>query len=69
MSEQHGPPPQKSLLGWFVLFGSVSLAVVGALVGYWSPRPSDLNVVSGAIYGLLLGAIAGVIADRQRKSK
>jgi hypothetical protein len=49
-----------------VLGGSVTLALVGFLVGTYSPQPSDLNAVSGAIYGLLLGAIAGVIADRQR---
>jgi hypothetical protein len=51
---------RKSSLGWCVLAGSVVLGLIGAL----TPQPSDLNIVSGAIYGLLLGAIGGVLIDR-----
>jgi hypothetical protein len=29
-----------------------------------TPQPSDLNVVSGAIYGFLLGALVAVLVDR-----
>ena len=62
MSEQNEPRRRKSVLGWSVLVGAAALALVGAL----TPQPSDLNVVSGAVYGFVLGAIVGVLADRRR---
>jgi hypothetical protein len=61
MSEQKQPRPWKSALGWSVLIGSATLALAGAL----TPQPSDFNVVTGAVYGFLLGALVGVLADRR----
>lgn len=61
MSDENHPPNRKSSLGWCVLAGSAGLALVGAL----TPQPSDLNVVTGAIYGFVLGAIVGVLVDRR----
>ena len=58
--EQNEQRPRKSSLGWCVLLGAVLLGVVGA----FTPQPSDLNAVTGAIYGFMLGALAGVINDR-----
>jgi ABC-type enterobactin transport system permease subunit len=62
MAELKTPPGRKSWLIWSVLIGSATLAVAGALY----PHPPDFTLVSGAIYGFLLGAIAGVVADRVR---
>jgi NhaP-type Na+/H+ or K+/H+ antiporter len=62
MGEPNEPRPRKSVLGWCVLGGSVALALAGAI----APQPSDLNIVTGAIYGLVLGVIAGVLLDRLR---
>jgi hypothetical protein len=53
--------PRKSVMGWSVVIGSATLAAAGAL----TPQPSDFNVVTGAIYGFVLGAIIGVLADRR----
>lgn len=60
MSERN--EPRRSVLGWAVLGGAVVMGVVGAL----APQPSDLNAASGAVYGFVLGAITGVVADRRR---
>ena len=53
MREPNEPRPRKSVLGWSVLVGSAVLALVGAL----APQPSDLNVVTGAVFGFVLGAL------------
>ena len=57
---QQDNPRRRSYLGWSVLVGAAALGLVGAL----APRPPDLTVVSGAIYGFFLGAVFGVLADR-----
>jgi hypothetical protein len=62
MGAPNEPRPRKSVLGLCVLGGSAALALVGVL----TPQPSDLNVITGAVYGLVLGAIFGVVADRIR---
>jgi hypothetical protein len=41
------------------LLGTLVLGTIGAI---W-PVPPDLTVVSGAIYGFLLGAFIGVVLD------
>lgn len=56
------PSPRKTVLGLCILLGSTALAVVGAFM----PPPSDLNLVTGSIYGFVLGAIVGVVIDRVR---
>jgi hypothetical protein len=63
MGEQKERRLRGATLGCWVLIGSAGLAVVGAL----TPQPSDLNVVSGAIYGFVLGAIVAVVAHRLSK--
>jgi hypothetical protein len=60
MDEQKKQRLSSRALACYVLGGSASLAVVGAL----TPQPSDLNVVSGAIYGFLFGAIVAVFQHR-----
>ena len=62
LNEKEEPPRAKSVVGWCVVGGAIILALVGAMV----PRNTDLNVVSGAIYGFVLGAIVGVLVDRSR---
>jgi hypothetical protein len=62
MGEQKQPRLRSSTLACYVLGGSASLALVGAL----APRNSDLNIVTGAIYGFVLGAIVAVVAHRLR---
>jgi hypothetical protein len=60
MTEQNERRLRSSTLACFVLLGSASLALAGAL----TPQPSDLNMVSGAIYGFVLGAIVAVLVHR-----
>jgi membrane associated rhomboid family serine protease len=45
-----------------VVLGALALGTIGAV---W-PVPPDLTAFSGAVYGFLLGALAGVILDRRR---
>jgi hypothetical protein len=60
MDEQKKPRLRSSTLACCVLVGSPSLALAGAM----TPQPSDLNVVTGAMYGFVLGAIVAVLAHR-----
>jgi hypothetical protein len=60
MDEQKKRLLRGSTLACYVLAGSAGLALVGAM----TPQPSDLNVVSGAIYGFVLGAIIAVLVHR-----
>ena len=55
-------PPRKSYLGRAVFVGTATLALAGAL----TPQPNEFNAVTGAVYGFLLGALAGVLIDRRR---
>jgi hypothetical protein len=66
MGEGSDPRARKSWLGWSVLIGSVSFAAAGAW--NWTTRagPAEFNPVTGAVYGLLVGALFGVVADRVR---
>jgi hypothetical protein len=62
MQTETKPRAQRSWVARSVLVGAVGLGAAGAI---W-PNGIDFNVVSGAIYGFLLGAVFGVLADRRR---
>ena len=63
MGDQPPPRARRSLVGPCVVLGALALGAIGAV---WSVPP-DLTAFSGAVYGFLLGALAGVL-DRRRNS-
>ena len=64
MGDEPPPRARRSLVGPCVVLGALALGTIGAV---W-PVPPDLTAFSGAVYGFLLGALAGVVLDRRRTS-